>query len=523
MSRVHNSLKNARVSVLFVALTTFFALFSRQVFIQHVGDTTVGMTSTITNILGFLNLAELGLGTAIAGFLYRYLHAGDRDRIRDVVSIFAYLYRIIGFCILGAAAVLALFLPMIFGNSGADLTYVYGCYVTLLSTTLTGYFISYRQTLLSANQKEYVVSTYTNLSIILRQVLQIATLKWWGGGYIEWLAIELVFGVTYGFLINRRVSKTYPWLRTSFARGREVVRTGEYKSLFRTMRQVIPHNLGAFVLFQTDSLLIFAFASLRSVTMYTNYLTIFSKLTLFVKAGARGVYASVGNLVAEGNGEQIRKVFKEFNALFYFLGGVICLCLLFLSDPFIVLWLGEEYILERAAFYFFLAVTYIALTRVSVDVFLTGYVMYKDTWAPLTEAGINLVVSIVLGYWWGIAGVLAGSVVSLTAIAVIWKPYFLHRDGFRTSVWSYWRVVFKYWGLLGATGGAMWLTVHSGLIPGFDSWGTWVLSAVELLVLGSVVYGGLMLATDRGMRELAGRLWNLKSVVSLRRKFNPNI
>ena len=509
MSRIANSVRNARTSLFFSIATLLVMFFSRQVFIVHVGDTLVGLTSTMMNILGFLNLAELGLTSAIAGVLYRYIYLDDREKIRDTISIFGYLYRIIGLSILGAGLILSLFLPLIFKNSDVSTVDLYFCFFTYLSTSLVGYFISYRQTLLSADQKEYVVTTYTNVALILKQLLQIVLLKYFGGSYGAWLAVELCFGLLYGFVINRRVGKTYPWLKTSYARGKQTVRNEEYKGLFRTIRQVIPHNLGAFVLFQTDSILIFVFASLKSVTLYTNYLLIFTRITYLIKSAMRGTQASVGNLVAEGNDTQIQKVFREYNALFYFLAGTVCLCLLNLTEPFVTLWLGGDYLLGKVAFYLFLVNTYIGISRLSVDFFIGGYVLYKDVWAPVTEAAINLGLSLIFGYFWGIAGVLLGSTVSLLCIVVIWKPYFLHREGFRQPVRTYWIVVFKYVLLLVVTGVAIRMVVASGVLPTYDGFVNWVVNGLVLFTLSVIVYGSLLCLTDRGSRDVYRRLWGL--------------
>ncbi|MFR5959044.1 MAG: hypothetical protein ACLUHA_05940 [Bacteroides stercoris] len=68
-SRLHKSYLNARVNVFFYLVTLFISFFSRKIFLEKLGADFVGLTSTMQNLLGFLNLAELGIGASI-GYVF---------------------------------------------------------------------------------------------------------------------------------------------------------------------------------------------------------------------------------------------------------------------------------------------------------------------------------------------------------------------------------------------------------------------------------------------------------------------
>ena len=59
-SRAHKSFLNARTNLIFYFLVLAATFFSRKIFLEKLGDDFVGMTSTLSNLLGLLNLAELG-------------------------------------------------------------------------------------------------------------------------------------------------------------------------------------------------------------------------------------------------------------------------------------------------------------------------------------------------------------------------------------------------------------------------------------------------------------------------------
>ena len=68
--RVHKSLLNIKVNFLFFVLTLFISFFSRKIFLDTLGAEFIGLSGTLGNILGLLNLAEFGIGTCISYFLF---------------------------------------------------------------------------------------------------------------------------------------------------------------------------------------------------------------------------------------------------------------------------------------------------------------------------------------------------------------------------------------------------------------------------------------------------------------------
>lgn len=75
----------------------------------------------------------------------------------------------------------------------------------------------------------------------------------------------------------------------------------------------------------------------------------------------------------------------------------------------------------------YIVLNIIGLTRTTVDHYLNAHGLYNDIWAPLAEAGLNIGFSILLGYFWGLNGIIMGILISQVAIISLWKPYFLLR------------------------------------------------------------------------------------------------
>jgi len=149
------------------------AFISRKVFIDTLGTEIVGLSATMRNILGFLNLAELGVYTAVATSLYKPLFDQDEKKVNEIISLFGYLYRIIGFIILGLGIIVSIFLPWMFAKTDLDFLILYAAFYTFLAVTLVSYFNNYKQVLLAADQRTYVTTRLSNWINLCKVGLQI--------------------------------------------------------------------------------------------------------------------------------------------------------------------------------------------------------------------------------------------------------------------------------------------------------------------------------------------------------------
>ncbi len=502
-SRVKKTLLNARVNLIFYFITLCLSFFSRKIFLDCLGADFVGLTGTLQNILGYLNLAELGVGAAIAFNLYKPIQQRDRNQIIDLISLFGYYYRNIGLIVLSAGIILSLFIPLIFRDSNFPFGVIYFAFFSFLTSSLIGYFINYRQILLSADQRNYVVAAYYQSANILKTIIQLTIAYYYTNFYI-WIAIELSFGIIYSIILNKKINQVYPWLKCSTSIGK--AQSKNYPNILRSTRQVFIHKIKDFLLSQSDQLFIFAFVSLKMVAYFGNYTLIITRLTMFFSTILDSVGASVGNLVAENNKGKMMQVFWELMALRYFMAGLICFSIYELITPFIELWLGKEYILGNTILVILLLNLFISISRGTVDNFNFAYGHYGDVWAAWTEGIINVSVTLIAGYHWGIPGILLGKTFSIIPIIVFWKPFYLFKDGFAESYAYYWSQTIKYYVIFGLS----FVIVHFLLTiipinPGL-SFGWWIVYAIICSGSFAILYLSLMTYFGPGGKNLIKRL-----------------
>lgn len=440
--RVHKSFLNARVNLLFYFLSLFFSFFSRKIFLSCLGDDFIGLTGTLGNILGYLNLAELGVGSAIGFFLFKPIQSQDREKIKEILSVFGYLYRCIGLVILGSGIFISLFFPLIFAKVNLGLGIVYFSFYSFLGSSLIGYFINYRQILLIADQKNYLVAIYFQSAGLVKTALQIFLAYNYHNLYV-WVAVEFLFGIIGCVVLNRKINQEYPWLCTNISQGRVLLK--KYPDILKNTKQIFIHKIKDFLLSRSDEIMIFAFVSLKMVAFYGNYTMIITKLSLLFTSALDGVSAGVGNLVAEGDKKNMMKVFWELMAIRHFIAGFIVFSIYFLIEPFISLWLGPEYLMDKIILVLLLIYLYIAQSRGVVDMFNHAHGLYADTWSAWVELVLNVGITVVFGLKYGIVGILLGKIVSTFFIVVLWKPYYLYTNGLHLPVSVYWKGTIRYY------------------------------------------------------------------------------
>jgi O-antigen/teichoic acid export membrane protein len=433
--RVHKSILNAEVNLVFYFLSLFFAFFSRKIFLDCLGSEFIGLTGTLNNILGYLNLSELGISTCIGYFLFKPLQTHNRKEIQDILSLLGYLYNKIGLVILVGAIIISLFFPLIFSKANLSLNIVYFAFYSFLGSSLIGYFINYRQILLSADQKNYLVAAYYQSANLAKVGLQILLAYNYKNLYF-WVCTEFIFGIIGCIVLNWKINKEYPWLHVNKNQGKQLL--SKYPEIISKTKQVFIHRIKDFVLVKSDELFIFLFVSLKLVAYYGNYMIIISKLISLFSAITGSVGASIGNLVAEGDKQHMLKIFWEYTTIQHTIAAIISFSLLCFLEPFISLWIGTEYILDHKILYLLVAYVYITNSRNSVDNFNHSHGLYADVWSAWAELIINISITIILGLRWGIIGILLGKLASLLPIIVFWKPYYLFTAGFKMPVKTYW-------------------------------------------------------------------------------------
>ncbi|SIS51284.1 Membrane protein involved in the export of O-antigen and teichoic acid [Zobellia uliginosa] len=507
MSRLKNTIQNAKVSVFFHVIFIFTQFFARKIFLENLGDDFMGLTSTLQSFLSFLNLAELGIGTAIGYTLYKPIFDKNHQEINHIIRFFGNIYKKIGWAIIGLALILSAFFPLIFEDVDISLPLIYYAFSTFLASSLLGYFFNYHMLLFQADQKEYMVAKYLQSYNITKIIIQII-LVFYFQSFIAWVTLELLSSILFTISLRKKTTKQYPWLSLSLNNGQKSKDFKSYPELIKKIKQISLHKLGTFVSNGTDNILIFSFINVETVAFFGNYQLIILNFATLLNKFFSGTNASVGNLVAEKNESSIKQVFWELMSFRFFIAGIVSIGIITLVDPFIVLWLGEKYILSETTVALFAINFFMLQVRQPVDVFKQAYGLYSDTWAPIAQSIINLSVSMLLVTKFGLTGILLGTSCSLILIIMLWRPFFLFTKAFQ---WPFYEYIFGFLKLLLIFSpvylGIRYITKNY-LMSKMENIYDFLFFSFCVTIITIVLYGGILYLSDRYFRDLIKRLTN---------------
>lgn len=426
MSRIENSARNIMASLGGQLLNNLLRLICRTAFIYTLGKEFLGISSLYANILTILSVSELGFSSAITYSLYKPLAENDIPTICALMHFFRNAYRVIGVIVFVVGLAVVPFLPF-FMNGTTDSVNIYLYYFLYLAETVISYlFFAYKGTLLVADQKKYLNDVITYMVQITMNMIQIGVLFLLRSFFV-YTVVGIVSTAVQNILISAAVDKKYPYLKGAHPKlGKEA-----RKQVFSQVYAMSLYRISTTISSATDNLIISSQISVLMVGLYDNYYMIIQVIQKLLQGFFRAFTSSVGNFYATETKERNAFMFRCLNLMN---SGIIVFCsvsFLVLLQPFVSLWIGEEYLL-----------TYPVVVAIVMN-FATNYMQsavqtYKDAsglfvrgkYRAVATAVLNLVISIVLVRTIGLAGVFWGSVISRMVTTWWYDAWLIHRAGF---------------------------------------------------------------------------------------------
>ena len=429
-SRLKNSILNLATGLFGRVLTILLNFAVRTIFIHCLNEAYLGINGLYSNILTVLSLAELGFGTAMVYRMYAPVAEHNNDKTAALLQFYKRIYRIVGLVIFGIGLCLIPFLDTIIKDkpnvSGLTLYYV----LFLFNTVVSYWFASYKGAVLAADQKEYVKTNVQNIASIIQASIQIVLLLVFRQ-YILYLLVQLCGNVFVNLYIAHIVDKRYPQIVSK--KGVQLSREEE-RQLLNDSKALFFTRLGHVVLNGTDNIIISAVVGVLWVGRLSNYTLICDSVTSVLCQITSAITGSLGNFFATEARKAGHDIFKKIEFLNFWLYGVSFIALLILLDPFIRLWAGTRFVLGLPVC-FAIALNFFAAGYMNtLWVFRSTLGLFKQgKYRPLIVAGVNIVLSIVLGMVWGVFGVLFATFLSRAAVSLWYDPIILHKYGFGVS------------------------------------------------------------------------------------------
>ena len=436
-SRIKHSSRNAVFAVTQHLIRIILTFVVRTVFIRVIGVELLGLNSLFANILQLLSIAELGIGQAIIFSMYKPVAEGDTEKIKSLLSLYKKLYFTVGIVVIVIGLAMLPFLHHFIQGTppaGIDIRIVFSAF---LAQTSVGYFFAYKRALIFAHQRNDVENKILSFSSILLNVVQIILILTTRNYYLFVFMLPAA-ALIEGIMIFVVARKMYPEIR-----GKSQKLSREEKKLIagNTGAQSI-HRVGAVIIFGAGSIIISSILGLEILGFYANYLLITNAVASFIGLFATALRGSIGNLVATSEPEKMHKIFGRMNFLFLAIIGFCTICLFILLQPFIGVWLGENYVLNFWIMVLLVVHFYLKKARQIPLAFKdTAGIFKQDLFKVFLEIAIMLPLAIVLTLFmpqeFALMGVIIASIAS-TILAPFWvEPWVVYKYLFKQSSREY--------------------------------------------------------------------------------------
>lgn len=439
-TRTQNSLRNMVVGVSMHLLTALFSFVSRTVFVRVLGVQYLGISGLFSNILTMLALSDLGIYTVMVYSLYKPLADKDEEKICALIHYFQRLYNGIALIVLGLGLACIPLLPYLINNSTLTYGQTVAYYILLLLNTACSYFAISKSTLLRADQQVHIVQIITSVGTFGLQIMQIVILLL-THQYAVYLIVQILFTLGSNITLSYIAANRYPYIRK---KAKTELVSDLKGDIIKNLKATFLYKIGNTVMNSTDNILISVIVGTVFVGYYSNYVTIFTMVNAFVMIVIQAILPSIGNYYATQPDEKKFGMFRLLLLGFYVLATFCAGCYISGMNDFIRIWLGTEYLLSDSfvwsvALYRFVfcAIHPLWMTRESTGVFVaTRYVM-------LCAAGVNIVLSVLLGMQMGITGIILATAIS-NLLTVFWyEPKQLCRNVFHVEQWQYWKYMLR--------------------------------------------------------------------------------
>ena len=431
--RTNNSIKNTIGSLSSNISIIATGIIAQAIFIKILGTEYLGINGLFTNIISMLGIVELGIGNAIIYSLYKPIAKKEISVINSLMNFYKKSYRIIGIVVLILGLSIMPFLNLFVDDLTIDIN-IELVYLLFIIDIVCSYFLSYKRSILIADQKNYIINIIHIIYTILLNALQLLIL-YLTKDYYLYLIIKIIMRILENIAITLIANKKYSYLKE-----KDILPLDKNieKDIFKKIKALFFHKIGGFIVLGTDNIIISKFLGIIQVGLYSNYYLIISAVqTLFTQVISSST-ASVGNLLVTSSKKDNFEVFKRIRFLNFWLTCFPGISIFVIIQSFISIWIGEKYLLSEFVLIILIIGYYQKSMRSSYSTFKEAAgIFHEDRFVPLVESILNIVFSIILLKIFGLAGVFMGTIVSGFALWGYSYPKYVYKNLFDRNYINY--------------------------------------------------------------------------------------
>lgn len=400
--RKQKAFLNMSSSLVYQMVAIICGLITPRLILSSFGSTYNGVVSSATQFLGMINILTLGITGSTRVALYKTLAENDTLGTSRLVKATEQYMRKVSVGVIVYTLALCVFYPLFSHN---DLTFVQNA--SLIAVVSIGTFAEYffgitNRTLLQADQSTYIINVADIVKTILNTVAVALLISLNCSIYVVKLGSSVVF------LLAPAVVSFYIHKKYSLNTKCKPDDTG-----IKNRGAVAFHSIANIIHQNCDLVVLTLFADAKLISVYTVYYLVIGKIRSLMQVFTTGMEAAFGDMWVKKEMESLQHNFKSFEYLMFTFATVVFSCVGVLIIPFVSLYTKGvtdiNYIRLDLAILITVAETMYCIRQPYLTlVYATG--SYEETKkGAAIEAAMNVILSLVLVKYMGIAGVVVGT------------------------------------------------------------------------------------------------------------------
>lgn len=396
---------NLIIGILSQVIALVLGIIVPKLVLTNYGSEINGLLSSVTNIYAYIAIVEAGVAAASCQALYKPIVENNRAQANSILSATNKYYHKTGIIYLGLILLFSIIYPLLIKTDIPFFTIILVILFNGLGNVVNYFFHGKFLILLKADGKNFVrtgLETFTN---VFKQVAKIVLISL-GYNVILVQFVAMLASFAQMIYITYYIKKHYSWIDLSVKPNTAAISQS---------KNVFVHEINYLVTSNVDTVILTIFTTLKTVSVYSLYNLLFNTVNRLLRTIRDSLEFKIAHAFHKD-----KKIFIDMFQAFEVYYITFTFALFSITNFFILPFLSIytkgvtdiNYIVHHLPMLFVL-INLLSAGRYPSDAMIHISGHFKATQkSAVIETVINVVFSIILVNFWGIAGALLGTIIS---------------------------------------------------------------------------------------------------------------
>lgn len=404
---------NTVASLVQQIITIICGFILPRLYLEFFGSEANGLVSSITQFLGLISLLDLGMTAVVSSSLYKPLAQNNQQSISQIMRFSRNFFRKLAI-IFAAYCVILVFVYPIIVESIFDFYFVaLLIFIMSINTFSEYYFGLVNKILLNADQRAYVQLTINVFTSVLNLLVNIILVRMGVGLH----AIKLM--TTFIFLLRPMLMGYYVYKKYNINWKIKIVGN----PIPQRWNGVAQH-VAFVILNNTDTVILSIFSTLGNVSIYAVYNLVQQGIKQLISSINLGITPIMGSLLAKNEERKLISFFGKIEWAYHTVVTFSFTIVGILILPFVMVFTKGINDVDYYAPLFAVLITMSSAAyclRIPYNMMVLAGGHYKETQSScIIEAAINIIISFISVFKFGLVGVAVG-----TLCAMLYRTVYL--------------------------------------------------------------------------------------------------